>query len=532
MEQQIRFCRTSDGVRIAYATTGQGRPRLVRVLGWFSHLEQEWETPLRRVRYEALSARHLLIRYDGRGMGLSDRRVIDYSPEAQVRDLEAVLDAVGLERFALWGDSQGGPTAIFYAVRHPERVSHLILYGSWARVSWLLDSAEGRERFDTGLTLMRQGWGSDVPAHRQFFTGIFMPDADGEAIRSFNELQQVSVSPEDAVALFSAMRDIDVTQLLPQVRVPTLVAHCRGDAAAPFEGGRELATAIPGARFLPLDSRNHTLLPGDPAAKVFQEAVDEFLGEGEGKATLMPAPSGLVTILFTDVEASTALAHRLGDARAQEVLSAHNTTVREALETHGGTDIKHIGDGVMASFFSVSQALQCATAIQQAVAAQADTPLRVCVGIDAGEPVAEEQYLVGAAVQLARRVCDRAEGGEILASNVVRELAAGKGFLFSDRGDTALRGFEDPVRVFELLWDTGEAQPQRPTTLAYPGGLTKREVEVLRLIATGRSNQEIADELVISLNTVFRHVSNIFNKIGVANRAEAAAYATRHGLVV
>jgi class 3 adenylate cyclase/DNA-binding CsgD family transcriptional regulator len=531
MEQQIRFCRTSDGVRIAYATLGQGRPALVRVLGWFSHLEKEWETPLRRVRYEALSARHLLIRYDGRGMGLSDRRVIDYSPEAQVRDLEAVLDAVGLERFALWGDSQGGPTAIVYAVRHPERVSHLILYGSWARVSWLLDSMEGKERFDTGLTLMRQGWGSDVPAHRQFFTGIFMPDADGEAIRSFNELQRVSVSPEDAVALFSAMRDIDVTQLLPQVRVPTLVAHCRGDAAAPFEGGRELATAIPGARFLPLDSRNHTLLPGDPASKVFQEAVDEFLGEG-GKAVPTAAPSRLVTILFTDIEAATALAQRLGDARAQEVLSAHNTVVREALETHGGTDIKHVGDGIMASFPSASQALQCAIAIQQAVAAQTDTPLRVRVGLDAGEPVAEEQDLFGAAVQLARRVCDRAEGGEILVSNVVRELAAGKGFLFSDRGDTVLRGFEDPVRVYEVLWDTGDVQPQRRPALAYPGGLTKREVEVLRLIAGGRSNREIADELAISLNTVLRHVSNIFDKTGVANRAEAAAYAARHGLIV
>lgn len=357
IEQQIRFCRTSDGVRIAYATVGQGQP-LVRVLGWVSHLEHEWENPLRRAPIEALAARHLFIRYDGRGMGLSDRRVSDYSPEAQVRDLEAVLDAVGLERFALYGDSQGGPTAIVYAVRHPERVSHLILYGSWARAGWLLDGAEGREGFDTGLTLIRQGWGSDVPATRQFFTGIFMPDADGEAIRWFTELQRISTSPQDAAALFSALRDIDVTQLLPQVRVPTLVAHCRGDAAAPFEGGRELATAIPGARFLPLDSRNHTLLPGEPAAKVFQNAVDEFVGESE------------------------------------------------------------------------------------------------------------------------------------------------------------------------------EAQPQRRAALVYPGGLTKREIEVLRLIAGGRTNQEIADELVISLNTVIRHVSNIFAKTGVANRAEAATYASRHGLIV
>jgi pimeloyl-ACP methyl ester carboxylesterase/class 3 adenylate cyclase len=822
MEQQIRFCRTSDGVRIAYATVGQGQP-LVRVLGWVTHLEQEWETPFRRVAYEALSARHLFIRYDGRGMGLSDRRVGDYSPEAQVRDLEAVLDAVGLERFALWGDSQGGPTAIVYAVRHPERVSHLILYGSWARVSWLLDSPEGRERFEAALTLMRQGWGSDVPAYRQLFTGIFVPDADGDAIRSFNELQRRSASPEDAAALFSAMRDIDVRQLLPQVRVPTLVAHCRGDAAAPFEGGRELATAIPGARFLPLDSRNHALMPGEPAAKVFQKAVDEFLDEGR-KAAPTAAPSGLGalgagrlmepriqyaqttdgvsiafstvgkgfplvqtpvgvcgvlqvewqiapirawdervarkrmlvkydsrgtglstrglaqcsldalvsdleaavdflelprfalmgsanygpvviayaarhpervshlilwatyarpsdawtpqiqsilqlvesdwaaytetlchyfagwstaettrqlaemvrksvgpqeylalytclvqadvaallpevraptlvlhrrqipwirleaasymashipeaelvvlegasggyaledsesvfkavdeflgedkrvtrgaepaeggafrTILFAEVEDSHVLTQRLSDTTASEVLRDHERIVRDALRVHDGTEVKTTGHGLVASFSSTLQALQCAIAIQQAIAAQTDASLRVRIGLNAGEPVAEEQDMFGAAVQLARRVCDRAEGGEILVSNVVRELAAGRGFLFSDRGDTVLRGFEDPLRLFELLWDTGEAEPQRRAALAYPGGLTKREVEVLRLIATGRSNQEIADELVISLNTVFRHVSNIFNKIGVANRAEAAAYATRHGLVV
>jgi len=264
--------------------------------------------------------------------------------------------------------------------------------------------------------------------------------------------------------------------------------------------------------------------------------VEEFLGEGEGKAAPMAAPSGLVTILFTDIEASTSLTQRLGDARAQEVLRGHNTIVREALKAHGGFEIKHTGDGVMASFASASQALQCAIAIQQAVAARVeedcDMPLRVRIGLNAGEPVAEEQDLFGTAVQLARRVCDRAEPGLILVSNVVRELAAGKGFLFSDRGDTVLRGFEDPVRVYEVLWDTGEAQPQRRAALVYPGGLTKREIEVLRLIAGGRSNQEIADELVISINTVLRHVSNIFDKTGVANRAEAAAYATRQGLVV
>jgi class 3 adenylate cyclase len=428
MDQEIRFCTTSDGVRIAYATVGQGLP-LVRVLGWFTHLEHEWENPQWRSFIDGMSANHLLVRYDGRGMGLSDRRVSDYSPEAHVRDLEAVTDAVGLKRVALWGLSQGGPTAIVYAVRHPERVSHLILYGSFARMWWFLDSEQGRKGFEFGVDFMRHGWGSDVPAVRQFFTGIFMPDADGEGIRWFNELQRVSTSGENAAALFSAQRDIDVTQLLPQVRVPTLVVHCRGDAAVPFDAGRELASAIPGARFLPLDSRNHSLQPNEPAAEVFQKTVDEFLGEGEGRAAPIAAPGGLVTVLFTDMEGSTTLTQRLGDAKAQEVLRAHNTIVRDALKAHGGSEIKHTGDGIMASFPSASRALECAIIIQRAVAAQVgehpEMPLRVRVGLNAGEPVVEDQDLFGTAVQLAARICAHAEPGQIVVPTVVRELAAG-----------------------------------------------------------------------------------------------------------
>jgi class 3 adenylate cyclase len=456
MEQQIRFCKASDGVRIAYATVGQGPP-LVRVLGWFTHLEHEWENPMWRSFIDGMSANRLLVRYDGRGIGLSDRRVTDYSPEAHVRDLEAVLDAVGLERVALYALSQGGPTAIVYAVRHPERVSHLILYGSFARMSWFLDSEEGRKRFEVGVALMRHGWGSDVPAYRQFFTGLFMPDADGEGIRWFNELQRVSTSGKNAAALFSAQRDIDVTQLLPQVRVPTLVVHCRGDAAVPFEAGRDLATAIPGARFLPLDSRNHSLQPHEPAAEVFQKAADEFLGEEEARAAPMAAPGGLVTILFTDMEGSTTLTQRLGDAGAQEVLRTHNTIVREALKAHGGGEVKHTGDGIMASFPSALRALECAIAIQRAVAdrgeEQPEMPLRVRIGLNAGEPVAEDQDLFGTAVQLAARICAHAEPGQILAPTVVRELAAGKGFLLADLGDVVLRGFEDPVRLYEVRWE-------------------------------------------------------------------------------
>jgi class 3 adenylate cyclase len=459
MEQQIRFCTSSDGTRIAYATVGQGLP-VIRIRPWFTHLEFEWESSMWRSSIDRLSARHLLICHDGRGMGLSDHRVSDYSPEAHVRDLEAVVDALGLERFALYGVSQGGATSITYAVRYPQRVSHLILQGSFARMAWFIDTEEGQQRFQTALALIRQGWGRDLPAYRQFFTSLFMPDADAEAIRQFNEMQRISASPENAAAVVSAMRDTDVSELLSQVRAPTLVVHCRGDAIVPFEAGRELAAGIPGARFLPLDSRNHVPLPHEPAAELLGKAVDEFLGEGEEAAAAATEPStqagGLVTVLFTDMEGSTTLTQRLGDTKAQDVLRTHNRVVRDALKAHSGSEIKHTGDGIMASFASASRALECAIEVQRAFAqhneSNPDMPIGVRIGLNAGEPVAEEEDLFGTAVQLAARICAQAEPGQILVPIVVRELAAGKGFLLSDRGDVALRGFEDPVRLYEVRW--------------------------------------------------------------------------------
>jgi class 3 adenylate cyclase len=458
MEQQIRFCTSSDGTRIAYATVGQGPP-VIRIRPWFTHLEFEWENPMWRSSIDAMSRRYLLVRHDGRGMGLSDHRVSDYSPEAQVRDLEAVVDALGLERFALYGVSQGGATVISYAVRYPARVSHLILQGSFARMGWFIDTEEGQQRFQTSLSLIRQGWGTDLPAYRQFFTSLFMPDGDAEAIRQFNEMQRISASPENAAALLSAMRDTDVSELLSQVRPPTLVVHCRGDAIVPFEAGRELAAAIPGARFLPLDGRNHAILPHEPAAEALGKAVDEFLGEGEEGAPAAPEPSrqagGLVTILFTDVEGSTALTQRLGDAKAQEVLRTHNRIVRDALKAHTGSEIKHTGDGIMASFSSATRALECAIAIQRAFAEHnesAEEPIRVRVGLNAGEPIPEEADLFGTAVQVAARICAYAQPGEILAADVVQQLAAGKGFSFADKGEATLKGFEKPVRLHEVRW--------------------------------------------------------------------------------
>jgi class 3 adenylate cyclase len=231
--------------------------------------------------------------------------------------------------------------------------------------------------------------------------------------------------------------------------MPTAVLHRQGDPAAPYEAGLRLTSAIPGARFIPLAGEIHIPWYGDVEA--FLEALESFLGVAPLPVQAGPGAYGApVTLLFTDIEGSTHITEHLGDAKAQELLRNHNAIVRDALRTHGGSEIKHTGDGIMASFASASKALESAIAIQRALARRnqehPDTPIHVRIGLNAGEPVAEEHDLFGTAVQLARRICDRAEPGQ------VRELVAGKGFLFSDRGETALRGFEDPMRLYDVGW--------------------------------------------------------------------------------
>ncbi len=277
MEQQIKFCTTDDGVRIAYATVGEG-PAMVKAANWLSHLEYDWGSPIWRHLLAEAARDHTFIRYDERGNGLSDWDVADISFEAFVKDLESVVEAAGVDRFPLLGISQGGAVAIAYAARYPERVSHLILYGAYARGWAKRDSAEEIEQRHAQLTLVKLGWGKDNPAFRQLWTSLYAPDATPEQAQSFNDLQRVSTSPENAVTLLKVMGEIDVEHLLPQVTVPTLVLHCRDEAGVPFEEGRLLAATIPGARFVPLEGRNHLLLEGAPSWGKFVREVRQFLG--------------------------------------------------------------------------------------------------------------------------------------------------------------------------------------------------------------------------------------------------------------
>ncbi len=278
-EQVVRFCASRDGTRIAYATLGEGPP-LVKTANWMSHLEYDQKSPIWRHLAAELASSYMLVRYDQRGNGLSDWNVADFSLDARVSDLEAVIDAAGLDRVALLGISQGCPVALAYAARHPERVRRVVLYGGAAR-GWARRSPESLESRRARLVLLREGWGKENPAFRQLFTGLMMPGATREQMDWFNDLQRVSCSPENAARLSEASGETDVTGLLTEVRAPVLVMHATGDEMVPFDEARILAAGLPNARFVALESKNHILLGDEPAWPRFLAHLRAFLAEGE-----------------------------------------------------------------------------------------------------------------------------------------------------------------------------------------------------------------------------------------------------------
>ena len=276
--QEIRFCVTPDKVRLAYSTIGSGHP-LVKVASCFNHLDYEWESPIWRHWVRDLAAGHSIVRYDGRCNGISEWNVEDVSFDAWVRDLETVVDAAGLDKFALMGQSQGGAVAIEYAVRHPERVSHLILCGGYSRGAHYRDEPNAVQIRQALETLVQMNWGKTNPAFFQVVTNMYIPEgATPEDHGWFNQLQVISVSTDNLVKFMRACDAINVRPLLPSVSVPTIVFHSDRDRIAPPSEGRILAAEIPGARFVPLPTANHLLLAAEPAWKIFREELESFLG--------------------------------------------------------------------------------------------------------------------------------------------------------------------------------------------------------------------------------------------------------------
>jgi class 3 adenylate cyclase/pimeloyl-ACP methyl ester carboxylesterase len=438
-EPRIQYAQTTDGVSVAYFEAGQGAPFVSLNDIPFSHIQLE--ALYMPGSHDFLGGARKLIRLDLRGMGMSDRDVDRFTLDAWVSDIEAVVGRLGLDQFALGGTGYSGVIAIAYATRHPEKISRLVLVNAVARPADAFATPQTQslgqmlvndwEMFSENVGALAFGWGK-------------------EEARRYGEFIRASATQTAARRVYGALAQIDVADLLPSIAAPTLVIHHSAIKYAPLELARRMVSRIPDARLVVMEG----YISFEP--KALSEPIIEFLSEGEetSDATREEA-SSFRMILFTDIVGSTALTERLGDVKARQIMREHERIVRAALSAHGGSEVKTMGDGFMASFSSATRALECAIAAQTALAQHnetSDEPIQVRMGLNAGEPIAEEEDLFGTAVNRAARIAGMAEGGEILVANVVRELAEGKGFMFGDRGATALRGFDDPVRLFEVRW--------------------------------------------------------------------------------
>lgn len=449
MPATVKFAVTGDGVNIAWVGDGTG-PVLVLARGWITHLEHSMRPRPFREFIEALATRFTVVRFDGRGNGMSDWDVprpilfVDL-----VADLRAVIDAVGCTDCVLWGSSWGGPTAAAFAAEHPDRVTKLILDGTFADGDRL--ATPERRRSFLSLFEVAEAAPDAVFAALSHLT---RPDAD-DATADLAARGRGTIRPEVARELYTLLYDIDITELLPSVTAPTLVLHRRRSRAVPFDCGRRLAAAIPHARLVALDGTAHNLWDHAPLESL--AALEEFLDVSltESVVPARPAPT-TIAVLFSDIVASTHDQARLGDERAYDRVRIHDTEMRSAIRRFGGREVKHTGDGMMAAFPSataaVSAAVHCLESLEVRRSEDPDAVPEVAVGINAGEPISDEAGdLHGLAVTLAARACAAADGGQILVTAVVVALATGSGARFG-RGTThELKGVGEPVELFEVL---------------------------------------------------------------------------------
>ena len=440
MEPRIQYALTADGIHIAYFTMGDGSP-LVLMPAPMSNIRGEWHVPGSQEFHESLGRGHTLIRYDARGMGMSDRDVTVFSVDTYIEDLNAIVDHLKLDSLALHAGLFAVPAAIKFAALNPERVTHLVLWCGSPRGSDFLSRRSVAIR-----TVRDQDWDTyaDVVAY-----AVCGSAADAGAIQKMADAVREGSSASVTNAISEMNRQTDVTDYLSQIASPTLIIHAGKSMYPPVSTAREMVAKIPDAELLVLDESSMVPFFGDTGE--LTRAIRAFIGDGED-ATPTTKAGALRTVLFTDIVGHTEMMSRLGDERGRDVLREHETITRSVLKKYGGTEVKTMGDGFMASFASVTKAVECAVALQRAFAERQGEPLSVRVGLNAGEPIEEDGDLFGATVILASRIAAKAAGGEILVADTVRGLCSGKGFLFADRGEFVAKGFEEPVRVYEVNW--------------------------------------------------------------------------------
>ena len=453
MQPTIQFVKRNDGVTIAYAQFGQGPP-LVCPAAWVTSLTYILEDRFASRFWEDLSKGVTVVLYDKHGCGESDRDRKEFTLETELTDLTTVITHLELERFNLLGSSQAGPVAITYAVNNPERVSNLILYGSYARGKDL-----GPEEVQTALVnLVKASWGLGS----RTLAEIFVPDADKEQLESLVRFQRASSTAEITAKLMEHAYKLDVSDKLSDVSTETLILHRVGDKVIPIDHGRNLAREIPNARFKVLKGNIHPWWYGE-SDNITQEihtflqvrdTTERGVSQDGQKNISSDEASDVVeqaTIVFSDIESSTELVTRLGDRQARGIFLKHDAIVRTQLEKCRGRELQNLGDGFMVSFETASNAIKCAKDIQREISKEL-AEVRVRIGVHAGEVVIREgRHPFGRAVVMASRLLSQAKGGQILISDVTRQIVSGGKFEFSKTGSFTPKGFDEAVDVYEIV---------------------------------------------------------------------------------
>ena len=435
---ETRYAKSGE-LRIAYQVVGGGPLDLVFVPGFVSNIELFWEIPEWVQFFSRLAAFSRLILFDKRGTGLSDRDVGIATLEERMDDVRAVMDAAGSEHAALFGISEGGPMSLLFAATYPQRARALVLYGSYALSEHLLVS---EVEFNKEIELIDRLWGSGG-----YLMARYMPRGLSEEVarQRFARFERQSASPSAVMAIRRMNREIDARHVLPAIRVPTLVMHRVGDRAVTVELGRYLAANIPGARYLELPgSDHHWIFERDITDRIVDE-TEEFL---TGSRSEPDVDRVLATVMFTDIVDSTKRAAELGDRQWRALLDRHDETVRQQLARFRGQEVKNLGDGFMATFDGPARAVRCAASICELL-----RPLGIAVrsGLHTGEVELKRDDVAGIAVHIAARVAAEAAAGETVVSSTVRDLVAGSGLRFQDRGSRALKGLPEEVHLYSVL---------------------------------------------------------------------------------
>jgi class 3 adenylate cyclase len=435
----IRYTQTADGVNIAYCVAGDGPIDVLCIPGFVSNLEVLWEAPGADRYFGRLASFARVLMYDKRGQGLSDRPAQPPTLEQSMEDARAVLDAAGRERVAVYAISEGGPTAALLAATHPDRVSRLVLYGTWARMTQAPDYQDGMppESLERFLTVVREHWGGPV-ALKMWAPGV----ADDPAVqRWWAKLLRTGASPAGAEALIRLYADLDARHVLPAITAPTLVLHRTGDRMVRLGAARSVAAGIPGARLVELAGQDH--MPFSDPDQIIDE-VEEFL---TGRRSEREPDRMLATVMFTDIVDSTARAAAVGDQHWRELIRRHDDIVRRQIDRHRGRPVKTLGDGFLATFDGPARAIRCAASTRDALR---DLGIEIRAGLHTGEVEVLDGDVAGIAVNIGARVNAVARPGEVLVSRTVTDLVAGSGIAFEDRGTHALRGIPGEWQLYAV----------------------------------------------------------------------------------